>query len=683
MKPTTTVPSVKTDKPLLAAEMSPLANPLPTVPAEHRHARMLLENALRYAAPESGIIDPRTGYPVEGWNNEPEKGLALRSFTQLTAIGQWIEILANIVAGRAETPYLSREQALDRLALAVHTLHDDQKNPKVSAKGLLGNFLDLAPEGRRGPLTNDVQKDAFLRAFGNERGEAVWRALTTKGWLAPEPGDRDAIVRRGAGYGALHFDGPLAPHSDEATKAKIMEILDRRVVTVIFGDNANLTASLGKATGALLTPEIAGNPAVAQMRLLLEEILEAQREGYSHLYDPRTGLFYFGWDATRDRFLGWKDGQGNWQAGYMDYMVNEFRGPTSFVVARYNLPTSAVRNLGFKIKPYRMADGREIYTLAPWEGSAFQALGLSLSMMELDEPSWRKTLENVVSIEIDYSRRHNLPGFLSESYVHEGPHYTGDVGIPEIAVTSSPRITDTPSLYTLGVAYQIAPAAVEAFLAENWQAVSRLMTDHGPWEGFHTGRKEPIKVQTTAHTLSLALGLLGTGSEDMKRYLASKGLLGRLADLYPRGETVDLLSEATNVFAWTEKGRTVRSTREQRNFRVEGEQLREVGVAFVPNRPEGVSLSNGLLTIRYRSGQAIDPATIAFKPAGDAAPNLIPKEVFARLVNTEGREEEIQVLLPAMSGLNQIKEVVLTSRQDAARSVDLSITHFAFTPFNE
>jgi len=57
------------------------------------------------------------------------------------------------------------------------------------------------------------------------------------------------------------------------------------------------------------------------------------------------------------------------------------------------------------------------------------------------------------NLEIDYSLRHQLPGFLSESYTGEGARYTGDVGIPDIAVTTMPRITCSASLYSLGVAY--------------------------------------------------------------------------------------------------------------------------------------------------------------------------------------------------------------------------------------
>ena len=43
----------------------------PTVFPEHRHLRLLLENALRYASPEHHLIDSSSGYPVEGWNHDP------------------------------------------------------------------------------------------------------------------------------------------------------------------------------------------------------------------------------------------------------------------------------------------------------------------------------------------------------------------------------------------------------------------------------------------------------------------------------------------------------------------------------------------------------------------------------------------------------------------------------------
>ncbi len=134
--------------------------------------------------PQTGIIDPASGYPYEGWNQEPEKGLYLRSFTQLTAIGSWIELLANIAAGYADNPYLSRQDALASLENAVKSLREDQRNPRVAAKGLLVNFLDLEGGTRKGPLEETVDRQKFIDAFGDKTGGTIWQALQEKGWIA-------------------------------------------------------------------------------------------------------------------------------------------------------------------------------------------------------------------------------------------------------------------------------------------------------------------------------------------------------------------------------------------------------------------------------------------------------------------------------------------------------------------
>jgi hypothetical protein len=655
----------------------------PTVHPDHRHVRELLANAFRYVAAENRMIDPASGYPFEGWNQDPARGLYLRSFTQLTAIGQYMEILANVVAGHADTPYLSRERALADLARLLKSLRQDQRDPRLSAGMLLGNFLDLATGRRLGPLAAEVEKPRILGAFGRAKGEAIWKALQAKGWIVPRNDDREAAIQRSALYGWDHFDGPLASFADDATRQKIMDILDQRVVLLVFIDNANLSASAAKTIGALLGPEIADRPGIAELRLELERFLDDQRDGYARLFDAHAGQFYFGWDATKDRHFGWVDSGGHWVTGHVDYLVNEFRGPATFIVARFGLPADAIRNLGFKMKPYRMRDDREVYVLAPWEGSAFQALGLELSMTELERPSWRRLLEAVVDVEIDSAARRKLPGFLSESYSGRGVEYTGRVGIPEITVSPRPRITDAASLYTLGTAYAVAPEKVERFLAENWPVVSGLLTDHGPWEGFDTTQREAIRFQTSAHTFALMLGFLGTASDHMKRYLQSRGLGGRLDELFRPGERVDLFPGPSQVFAWDDKGVPIRSAREEGGFRVRSDRISNLGIAFVPNGAGGVSLSGGLLSLRYRSAVPTSQAIIALKPAGapSAVDHLIPTEIFTHFADTGGREAEIEVPLPATPGLARTKEVVITfGPESKGRPIDLTITGLNVAP---
>jgi hypothetical protein len=653
----------------------------PTIPAEHVHARQLLDQAMNYAAPGNKMVDPVSGYPFEGWNVDPAKGLYLRSFTQLTAIGQWMELLANVAAGQAETPHLSRDEALNQLDLLVKTLCQDQADPTLAAKGLLGNFLDLATGKRLGPLSSNIDKSKILKEFGTDKGQSLWIALKAAGWITPRLDGLEADITRGAKYGYEHFEGPLAPFQDEGTRQKLMKLLDARVVMLIFGDNSNLSASAAKTIGALLVPSVQKQPRAIAIRQKLETFLENQRPGYTQLYDAQSGLFFFGYDATRDRLFGWDDLQGKRTIGHMDYMVNEFRGPATFIATRFHLPVDAIKNLGFKTKPYQMKDGRTLFTLAPWEGSAFQAMGLSLSLGETNRPSWRTLLQNVVAIEIDFASKKGLPGFLSESYTGDGTQYSGSVGIPEITVSPRPRITDAASLYTLGVAYSIAPNEVEGFLKANWPAIQQLFTDHGPWEGYNIARRETIQFQTTAHTLALILGLIGQGSANMERYLDSKNLNTQLDQFFEVGPGVNIL-ESIPAVAWTSKDFRLSSGKEGSGFHVKGDQLPLVGIAFVVEDPKGLDLSGGLLTLRYRSSGVLEPVTIELKPVKPSTDDsgLISRAITTRFEATGEAESEIVVPLPATPGLKQIKEVVIYHEGRTRGPIDLTVTHLAVTP---
>ncbi len=647
----------------------------------------VVRNAFEYLAPGRGTIDAASGYPVEGWNQDPSQGLFLRSFTQLTAIGAWIDLLANIAVGNADNPYVSRKQALEELSRAVHSVRHDQHDPRVSAKGLLGNFLGFDAGRRIGPLARDVAKQEILGAFGDRRGLALWQAMEKKGWIASENRGQDGLIQRGPQYGWNHFDGAFGALRDGATRDRLMAILDRRIVMVAYGDNANLSTSVARAIGALLRPALCNEPAALRLRQEMEQFLEDQRPGYQFLFDQKAGMFRFGWNASTGKFFGWEDAEGHWKVGHSDYLVNEFRGPTMFVVLRYGLPQTTIANLGVKIKPYRTSGGRLIYAPAPWEGSAFQALGLNLSMGELHDPSWNLILNNLTDVELDYAARHGLPGFLSEAYSGRGSQYTGSIGIPEITVSPNARITDAPSLYTLGVAYAISSDKVERLLKAHWGVVSELLTDHGPWEGFNTSQGKIIRFQTTAHVLSFVLGALNTASDNMARYLESRGLNDPLDALYKTGGQLDLLAKGTSTIAWTPDKSTVRLSRDSDGLHFRGENVGQAGLTFVLPGRQGVSLSGGLLTIRYKARQAIGKATIRLDKKDLALEHAgaIPSEVFLdeTSLSTAGEQQRtIEIPLPATPALAGIREVAVVCGNERRRPLDVTFTAFQFVPFH-
>jgi hypothetical protein len=656
---------------------------IPPPLAEHVHMKALIANAMGYINPRHGLFDEASGYPVEGWNHDPSKGLFLRSFTQLTSIGEWTELLANIAAGYADNPYVSRKTALLKLERVVDSLLADQADPTISAKGLLGNFLGFQDGKRLGPLGEDVTKASFVEAFGSDKAERLWGALVEVKWLKPVKNGSAAKIKRKGNYGSQYFTGVLEPFADTDTRETVMKLLDERVVKIIFGDNVNLTASVAKGIGALLRPGVKGNPKAVVLREKMERFIAAQKQGYEYLFDPETDTFIFGWNASSNEFVGWDDGHGGWVVGHQNYFINEFRGPFLFCLLRYDWPINAVKNSGFKIKPYRMLDDRDLYAISSWHGSSFQALGLSLFMNELGVPGWRRNLENVVDAEIDFAKRTGNPGFLSESYSGNGVDYTGDVGIPEMAVDGDKRITDAPSLYTLGVSYAIAPDKVEAFLADNWSNIQKLFTDHGPWEGYKTTEQKVIKFQTSAHTMSLILGGIGSGNANMSRYLKHHGLEGKLEAFNNPGEAINLLDKSVDWIAWTPGGDQLLPQRDGNSFQIRGEKVRAGGITVVIPREKGVSLSNGILKIRYRATDPVNQAIITLKRAPGVAikPMAFENEIYTRFDVALGHENTIEIPMPATPGLENIKELILSyGDRRVPVPVDLTITGFEFIP---
>jgi hypothetical protein len=238
----------------------------------------------------------------------------------------------------------------------------------------------------------------------------------------------------------------------------------------------------------------------------------------------------------------------------------------------------------------------------------------------------------------------------------------------------------------LGAASQIAPDQIEHFLETNWPAISRLFTKHGPWEGFDTKRHTAIKYQTTAHTLALILGGIGSAPDNMRRYLEFKGLQSNLLAWYAPGNAVDFLSPETQIIPWTSDGSPIHFSRGENSFHVEGRPLRNGRVTLAMPQAGGVNLSGGELLIRYRASAPIEHAVITLTKVqgGSYVEPQFPNQIFVRFSATESGEGEIHVPLPATPGLARTKELVLALGKDSeAVEADLTIAALKLVPYPE
>ena len=227
------------------------------------------------------------------------------------------------------------------------------------------------------------------------------------------------------------------------------------------------------------------------------------------------------------------------------------------------------------------------------------------------------------------SARNKLPGFLSEAYSGRGVEYTGRIGIPDIAIAEEARITTAPSLYSLGAASQIAPDRIERFLDTNWSVISRLFTDHGPWEGFDTKSGTAIKYQDhRPHPCS---------SSRWHRLCTGQHAALSRSRWIVRQASCHVCGRGRHGFPWHRRCKSfpgpvmaarLKCPRDHNSFRIEGRPLQNGRVTLTVPQTDGVNVSGGELHIRYRA--AVPPRICAYYVAKDCVRPLCAAAICQR-----------------------------------------------------
>ncbi len=397
--------------------------------AEHTHARALLENAMRYVVARQQDGRPGLRLSVRGVEPGPQAGL-LPPVVHPAHRDRPVDGAARQRRrrpGRHPAP-LARRRPWPSSPHLVKTLRQDQADPTLSAEGLLGNFLDLATGKRLGPLASNVEKSQAPRRLRPRQGRGALEG-PHRGRLA-RPSARTARRPTSPGceqYGDEHFKGPLAPFNDADTRQKVLAILDARVVMIVFGDNCE---PLGLRRQDHRHPALARGQGRARGRLAirdeLEQFLDAQQAGYARLYDPEGGLFYFGWDATREPPL--RLGRPPGEADDRPHGLPRQRVPRPSHLRRRPVRPADRRDRQPRLQDEALpAQGRtrplpcsppgKARRSRPWASASAWASATGQAGASL--------LANVVDIEVDYSTKNGLPGFLSESYTGDGTQYSG------------------------------------------------------------------------------------------------------------------------------------------------------------------------------------------------------------------------------------------------------------------
>ena len=457
---------------------------------------------------------------------------------------------------------------------------------------------------RTSKSTNSTTRSA------GRKGEAIWKALQAKGWIVPRNNDREADIVRSAKYGSDHFDGPLAPFSDNATKQKIMDILDQRVVMVVFIDNANLSASVAKTIGALLEPRDQGpgrrSPSCGGSWNNSSTISSRDTPGST---TPRPASSTSAGTPPRIAIsAGWTC-RANGTTGHVDYLVNEFRGPATFVVTRFGLPIDADQESGLQDEAVPDAGRARRLCSGSLGGLGVPGSGPGA----VDDGAGSPKLAQAPG---ERRRRRDRLCHAAQSFPASSRSRTAARAFSTPAASASPtsRSRPCPGSRTRPRSTPWArptrsrPRRSSSSWRRTGRVVSSLLTEHGPWEGFKARQAGGDPVPDDGAHPRADPGSARNGIGPHESVPGIQGLRPRLDEIFRPGEEVDLLSGGTQVFAWNDKESPIRSSaREGPASTSRTDRLSNAGIAFVPSGSQGVNLSGGLLSLRYRSAVPIEP----------------------------------------------------------------------------
>ena len=194
-------------------------------------------------------------------------------------------------------------------------------------------------------------------------------------------------------------------------------------------------------------------------------------------------------------------------------------------------------------------------------------------------------------------------------------------------------------------------------------------------------KKSVIQFQTSAHTLALILGFVGTGNENMTRYLQNAGLPADPATIHQAatGPAVNLLAGEFNIFAWCRESDRLQQQREGGQFKISGKGITGANLAIVPAESVRLNLSGRTLQLRYRSAAALPGCVLRFTPRGQKGG--MSTEATLNLAATGDTEGQLTIPLPATPLLDDIKELILVlPNPKGGMTLDFSMVQLVASP---
>jgi len=431
------------------------------------------------------------------------------------------------------------------------------------------------------------------------------------------------------------------------------------ITWVNLGDNAQLSTLL-----AITDAIIRSNPGVSasangQSALgAITSILNAQDAGYAKFWDTSQTQMADHFHCVDRAFSNgvlnscmstYPDSSMSNSA--VDHRMEEYKWPLLFVILRYasqglstdffellnkTLQTSSATKpvLGHvEIKSYRTGTSTTLVEGA-WDGAFFQK-SWSWALAPDRTYRWAQAAyeEDAGVFLHDQLSRANTGGLASACYTSTSV-YDDTVGIKSLLLntaTSSPN-SRASSFLALGPVYSVDSDGARRGMCRALQGVPDLVDADGWLWGSVDSQGQRVKVTLTSELLLAALTLAGGLQNHMLSYLTSNSLVSALNNVYVSGSALSAVQTSP--------------------LSISGKPGTHQYYSF--SGATGLNLSGMTVILTPPTTFADSAVTLEFKKPGGATPHA------AHALGVPIHDnEEIEVLFPATSALEQVKELII------------------------
>ena len=289
-------------------------------------------------------------------------------------------------------------------------------------------------------------------------------------------------------------------------------------------DNGNLALALAGVAGAYLDSNDPTKQAIVKR---IDALLDAQKQGWSDMYDSSRGLLSAGWKAGKPLPY------------FIDRKANESRTASLWAslitrdMGEDAVPTSAFTNKELYTAIYTI-NGKAYNPILTWDGAYFQAMLPAIWLQEKSLIPDYDMFEDMTKLQMMYAAKHNIPMVSSSATVDDQYAAFGIPFLSESKVKFNNEIagasTGTP--HAVALSYMIDPTSAISALNGLKKTYPNIESVAGWYDAVDATGKMSTKVLSLDQGMFVGAFLADSINQDVQRYMEAKNYWSDVQRMY-------------------------------------------------------------------------------------------------------------------------------------------------------